>query len=449
MKYKLPAIKSKIGNWVYYTASLTFDQISTIVDSMGEEIYQSNSLKDALQRSITDNYKKIENYILNQPDMFFNSLVLAVYDGQPNWIQVELELEGTSFYEFGFLTLTGEEHVFPIDGQHRVEGIKEAIKTLNLAIRNGEKTDDDLQELLSQKISVNFVGHKKDSNGMQRSRRLFNTLNRYAKPVSPTDIITLDEDDCTAVTTRYLIEESALQLFKNDALDISAQKQINTSNQKAFTSLIAFSEANEVIQRFYFNEYFKNTEAFQEYKEQYFFNKPRVTFTDFKRYRSNQEVLNKFIKFTEEFWFSFEKTLSVIHSYLTSEEHNPAEKYRNLDNGGNVLFRPIGIVPFIDAILNVYKQNTCKLSIEDILVQCDKKVPFDLSSIPWTNTIWLPHNHTINSVKSTFIRDMFIFHIDKQALTETSTSKLKTTYASYIAYEGDLDQCTLDDLLNV
>ncbi|KSV18847.1 hypothetical protein DA01_08810, partial [Dehalococcoides mccartyi] len=167
------------------------------------ELHKSKLLREMLQRSITDNYKQIATYISQQEERFFNSLVLAVYDGDPQWHEVRLNYgDGEEYYDIGLLELTGKEKIFPIDGQHRVEGIKKALKE-----NNGFK---------DEQIPVIFIGHKNDESGMQRARRLFSTLNRYAKPVSKRDIITLDEDDAVAIASRELIENNPL--FGNDRI---------------------------------------------------------------------------------------------------------------------------------------------------------------------------------------------------------------------------------------
>lgn len=184
MKY--PAIRSYIGDWVYYVSTMSFKDVASFVKRVDDELHHSELLKDLLQRSITNNYKSIANYIKTQQERFFNALVLAVYDGDPLWHEVKLEYEdGSEFYNLGVLELSGDEKIFPIDGQHRVEGIKSVV---------GE-TDD----FNDEQIPVIFVSHKTDEAGMQRSRRLFSTLNRYAKPVSMRDIIALDEDDVVAI----------------------------------------------------------------------------------------------------------------------------------------------------------------------------------------------------------------------------------------------------------
>ena len=87
---KIPAIRAKIGTWTYYITALTFEQVSNNVEQINDQLHKSEGLKDLIQRSITGNYLKIKDYIKNQPEMFFNSLVLGVYDGMPKWIEVEL-----------------------------------------------------------------------------------------------------------------------------------------------------------------------------------------------------------------------------------------------------------------------------------------------------------------------------------------------------------------------
>lgn len=77
-------------------------------------------------------------------------------------------------YNLGIITLTDDVKIFPVDGQHRVAGIKKAI--------------EDKPEMKSERVPVIFVGHSTDEIGMQRTRRMFSTLNRYAKPVSLRDI---------------------------------------------------------------------------------------------------------------------------------------------------------------------------------------------------------------------------------------------------------------------
>jgi DNA sulfur modification protein DndB len=229
---KILAIRAQIGSWIYYVATLTFKEVAEHVKRVDSELHRSELLQDMLQRSITDNYKSIARYIENQEERFFNALVLAVYDGDPQWHGVRLEYDdGDEFYNIGILELTGNEKIFPVDGQHRVEGIKRVLS-------DSEKYND-------EKIPVIFIGHKTDMEGMQRSRRLFSTLNRYAKPVSMRDIIALDEDDVVAIVSRELIE--CHPLFSSGRILDSKTKAIPDKNTSAFTTIITFYECNKEL----------------------------------------------------------------------------------------------------------------------------------------------------------------------------------------------------------
>ena len=102
--------------------------------------------------------KKIADYLKTQPQRFFNSLVIATYGGSPNWHalrDVHINTEGHELSQLtqeivesvGFLTLRGDEKLFALDGQHRLAGIKKAVK-------DGFGRED------SDEVSVIFVAHK-------------------------------------------------------------------------------------------------------------------------------------------------------------------------------------------------------------------------------------------------------------------------------------------------
>lgn len=61
----IPAIRGNIGNIVYYTSVFTFQKIVERVKKIDDELHTSKSLRDQLQRNLTENYKSIKDYILN------------------------------------------------------------------------------------------------------------------------------------------------------------------------------------------------------------------------------------------------------------------------------------------------------------------------------------------------------------------------------------------------
>jgi DNA sulfur modification protein DndB len=235
----IPAIRGKIGTLTYYITVFTFEQIANDVKRINDELHSSTSLRDQIQRSLTDNTHKIKDYILSQSEHFFNSLVLAVYDGEPKWIEMEINFQSNDFYNIGFLQFNGEEKIFPVDGQHRVEGIKEALK---------ENPD-----LADETIGIILIGHSKTPEGMEKSRRIFSTLNRYAKPVRLGDIIALDEDDIVAIVTRELLE--TYPLFMGNRVKVSNSKSIPHTDKESFTTLMTLYSCHlELLRAFCSNK---------------------------------------------------------------------------------------------------------------------------------------------------------------------------------------------------
>jgi len=435
---KIPVIQANIGNWTYYTGVLSFQEISDYVSPIGDALHKSKSLSDAIQRSITDNYIAIKEYILNQDERFFNAIVLAMYDGNPNWIEVELEIENESFYNLGFLSLNGEEEIFPVDGQHRVAGIKEAL-SLNI-------------ELADEKVPVIFIGHKKTDDGMQRSRRLFSTLNRYAKPVSPKDIVALDEDDIVAITTRHLVENHFL--FEKEKVVFSLQTNINSTNKKAFTSLIALSNCVDELFKYYFT-YYKRTESFKEYLSKFFADKRSIGVKAYKRFRPKDETINEFITFVVKFWDAMSE-LKDIQDYINNISEEPASIYRNKKTGGNILFRPIGILPFVQASVSyakLYEFTTLNEINFGIVINEFKDINFTLNQKPWRHIAWDPNTTTMKTTgNKKLIKLLFLYFVNINDLSKLKIEDLeyiKKNYASFIGFEGELEKITLAELLKI
>jgi len=403
---KIPALKAKIGDWDYYVTTLTFEQVGKFVSKIDEHLHKSESLKDLIQRSITNNYLSIKEYIINQPSIFFNSLVLAVYDEYPKWQEIEFKYDSGETYQMGLLDFPGNHKIFPVDGQHRVEGIKAALK--------------ENPELKDQQIAALFVGHKNDELGKQRTRRLFTTLNRYAKPVSLDDIIALDEDDSVAITTRYLLEE--YDLFTGQRVIYAKQKAIPANNKEALTSIITLYQAN--------------IELFNVFFERKFNKKPtKNRITEYLKFRPSEEEIEEFKVFCIEYWDAFKSNLSFISEYL-NRTSNASAPFRNNERGGNLIFRPIGLLPFVKASLTIYQRE--EKTFTQIIEQFNN-VNFNIDSKPWHYVVWNPieKKMLMNSASLTYL--LLIYLYDNELLQANELQKLKEGYASKISYEQDLD----------
>ena len=411
----IPAIRGILGDNVYYTSSFTFKQIAERVKKIDQELHTSTSLKDQLQRSLTKNYESITDYILSQKEHFFNALVLAVYDGDPVWNEIEVGFKGEDYYNMGFLRLNGEEKIFPVDGQHRVEGIKDAIKKS--------------PELEDETIAVILIGHHKDKEEMEKTRRIFSTLNRYAKPVSTGDIIALDEDDTVAIVTRNMLE--SFPLFMNENIsDEKKTKAIVEKDTKSFTSLIKLYETNKIVYKYY-TSFRDNTKRIHSSTE----------IDKFLKFRPKQENIDDFEKYLTEFWELFINSFEGMKEYVASTEKDAAAKYRNRENGGLLYFRPVALPQLVTAILETCFRS--KVTLSDSM-SAYSQLEMCISKAPWVKVLWDAESRTMIMKNKTLVRPLLMFMYDRSVLNAKELESLRIRYAKVL----EIEPTEIDDKLN-
>lgn len=415
----IPAIRGTLGELTYYTATFTFRQIAERVKPADEELHTSKSLREQLQRALSDNHKSITEYILTQKEHFFNALVLAVYNGDPTWNELEFEYNGIKHYSMGFLHLNGEERIFPVDGQHRVEGIKSALNTN--------------PELENETITVIFIGHHNTRDGKEKTRRIFSTLNRYAKPVSLGDIIALDEDDIVAISTRDLLENCPLFMNENVKIDKKSSKALADNDDKSFTSLITLYDTNKIIYTYYKSSYDHQKKIYNGKK-----------ITELLKFRPSQQEIDDFYSYLLDFWVLFIKTFPGVKSYVDNcHNEKAASNYRNKETGGLLYFRPVALPKLIKAIF----ETKIRLRIElDEVIENFSKIEFSISKKPWTNLLWDAKTQTMVMKYKTYISYMLIYLYKKELLTPKEIGTLIKNYAE--ANDCDIDNAQ-QQLLNI
>ena len=395
---KIPAIRGVIGNTIYYCTVLSFRQISTMVNKVDDELHTANSLKEQIQRSLSDNYIKIKEYILKREDRFFDSLVLAVYDGEPIWKEVRYEFDDEKYFNVGILELSGQEKIFPVDGQHRVEGIRAAL------LEN--------QEIGDEMISVMLIGHQNTAEGREKSRRIFSTLNRYVKPVRLGDIIALDEDDIVAIVTRDLLE--SYPLFKGERIKASNNKAIPNTDKIAFTSLMTLYDCHLALYNTYICQ-----------KDNKIYNKNQIK--EKLKYRPSDEIINEFNKYLIEFWDAMASTFEEIRTYTNSDSNTPAIELRPSNEGGNFFFRPIGLLPFVEAVAKI------KMSYHETfneIISRYSNLNRNVHSNMWDMILWNPRTNRMLMRNQTLVYYLLIKMIDKNLLTEKEKRQMINKYAT-------------------
>ena len=236
-----PAIRAQMGNWQYYIVRMKMREIAQEVQ-LAQDIYEDKTLSDAVQRALGEKRVKTEivGYLARRPDRFFSSIVVAAMEGEPNWHPVEMDTDtvpkiftsSSSMRDsFGVLSFGDEPKYYALDGQHRVAAIKLLINR-QAEIEAPPNFDDDL---LSVIVVLREEHNVPKGEWMRRYRRLFSSLNRYAKPTDRDTNIIMDEDDLFAIVTRRLITDH--KFFQAPGLERGSFKVLTRGkNLKAGTS---------------------------------------------------------------------------------------------------------------------------------------------------------------------------------------------------------------------
>jgi DNA sulfur modification protein DndB len=377
----VPALRARMGDWTYYVTVMKLGKIAKEC-SLAEEIHSHKDLDDVIQRALKDRVEKeMVPYLLKESQRFYGALVVAVYGGDPEFTPVTVaehplidDKEDRSTYGFGLLRFDGSQTYYALDGQHRLKSIQEAVKQ-----------DIDLK---NEEISVIILKHEETKEGLQRTRRLFSTLNRRAQPTSAGINIAIDEDDSIAITTRRLVKENDVlqRLVLADMNSINSKTLSPTKkNEPYITTLAAFYETNEILLGG--------------------FDGGLDTKGNFKQFRRSYQELDAYYTYLEKIWMQLLKKCPGFDAVLKGKK-TPGDLRQRVDDkghpvldeaekpipGGSVFARPIGQYVLAEVLRSVATRGK---SIEDAIDAIMANVTMDIDDAPWTGVIWNPDSQNI------------------------------------------------------
>lgn len=380
-KLTLPALRGIMGDWVYYSCLMNLVELGKRVH-YAQDIHKSQQLSDLIQRQLKKSRSvQIAGYLKTQPERFFNSLVIATYGGQPNWRAISSvrsksanddlgALEPETLESVGFLTLRGDENLFALDGQHRLAGIKKAIS-------------DGLDQDPVDEVSVIFVAHKANSKGLERTRRLFTTLNKTARPVSKGDIIALDEDDVMAICVRRLIEET--ELFSGNKIAFTASNNMPSTNTESLTTIGNLYDVLTIL----------FTEVQSDLRKQR---------SELLKARPEDEDLDKYFKFAHNYFVLMRKSFAEIDEFFAADNTEVVVKKYRGSHGGKAIFRPLGLEMYTRIIARLTKEMSRGEAVKVVA-----KLPRDLTVAPFLGLMWDSNNNTISNAHKVTLREVLLY----------------------------------------
>lgn len=421
-RYYLPALKGRIGDWWYYSCLMSMPEVVKRI-KRSDELYKNKQLSDMVQREISRKRpKEIENYLFTERERFFSAMIVAVFGGAPDWHSFEItaghskidydDLSLDTIGSFGFLSFSGGEKLFPLDGQHRLEGMRRAIRN-----KKNWKDVDDFQ-LDIDEVPVIFVAHEhKSEEGRQRSRRLFTSLNKRAVPVNRAEVIALDEDDVAAIATRHLVEN--VKFFDSKRISTSSQTNLPPTDRKHFTSLGTL--------------YVVLDELFQAVSglppKHLHFNRP------------DEKWMKWYLTIAEWYFEKIAVYVPAFQQFVSAKKPTfVVQKYRH-KMGGNLLFRTAGLRAFTGVIASLVSEKrdfiaergdvsprATLTSTKRAITQAVKRaseLPMDLKEPPLSGVLWAPASRLMKPRNMILSRDILLNMISPTKKAE----KLRERYA--------------------
>ena len=210
MAQQIPAFQGKFGSTEFFLVTMRAGElIRSLTIPKDMEGWEDLTPEERFQREV--NYKRvaahIAPYLAEDEDRFLGAFIVAAYQDEDMefeslvdaGIKFPKAMPSSLMKQFGVLYLSGSELLVPLDGQHRLAALKFAIegkdntgKEIPLFSANPKVAEDVCTVILIR-------------NDPQKARKIFNKVNRYAKPTTKADNLITADDDYIAVVTREVI----------------------------------------------------------------------------------------------------------------------------------------------------------------------------------------------------------------------------------------------------
>ena len=245
MAQSVPAFRGQFGTtefWVLTMQAGEFVRSMTVPKELDE--WEDLSPEEKFQREI--DYKRVATfmapYLAHDEDRFFGAFICEVRKHQEMEFESLVDagakfpkgLPNSLMNQFGILYLSGNEVMVPLDGQHRLAALK-------FAISGKDQRSEDIKgltpnpDVASDTCTVILIKHD-----LEKARRIFNKVNKYAKPASKADNLITDDSDYIAVITRESIVGNVIP----GRLVLSKKGNTLTPKAPEFTTLATIYEIN-------------------------------------------------------------------------------------------------------------------------------------------------------------------------------------------------------------
>lgn len=468
-----PATRINMQSWEYFSIKMSFgDFFSENNNEKDDLISFAQELKEGenfpsildywLQRKINESRakKEIAKYLVERDDAFFSSVVVACLGDVPEWqpiqpnekLQKDLGIEIDE--DFGYIGFDTSQKYFVLDGQHRLFAIRHVLRhDDDLKIQAGPGFADQGMNV----ILVNKGENEGDEEFKEKYRRLFTSLNRYAKSTNTETNIIMDEDDAFAIVTRRLIREYPLFDWPGDPEE-HPHLNINTKNirpgSSELTSLATLYDFNKLVLKR--NKFINVIDGFEN--KHYEANRP------------DEDILDILYEDVKSIWDALSIVIPIFGDVEYRTNSRQANASLDSDQNDNLWLRPLGqkdvLAPLVRQLLSKFddKISDGEVTYEDALLGI-QKIPADLRQVPFKNLLLVNEDQDnedstwtiaagggagVHQNKLKAARAVCDFLLDESEFTERRLNKLKQSILPYLTLESRNEKNDWwEELLNI
>lgn len=360
MPLVIPCVKGRMGNTDFYQATMKVRDLVQGVRPANElDEWTTMTIEDRLQREpdLKRIKEQIAPYIAEAKDRFFGAMIVLVYRGEiyfdsiKDWVSNKAPRAYQSVADdIGVITIDGGSLIM-LDGQHRLLALK--------MVYDRGVTGECSEEVPNDDVCVIFINHESN----EKTRRIFNKVNRYAKPTSRGDNIITSEDDRSAIIARKLLSDGApLGVKVKGSSDVIVEWKNNTLAARS-TKMTTISVVYETV---------------------------KLILTDKgvpldPTSRPTEEELDQYYEWAEHFWNTVLEKLQPYQEALNDSSQIP--EMRKDNQPYSLLFKSAGQIALFKGLIAATRDQ--RLSLCEA-VQRANKIAWGMSSDIWTNVLVHP-----------------------------------------------------------
>ncbi|MEH2177917.1 DNA sulfur modification protein DndB [Nostoc sp.] len=408
MALVIAGIKGRMGDTNFYQATIKARDLVQGVRAANElDEWTTMSIEDRLQREpdLKRIQEQIAPYIAEAKDRFFGSMIVLVYKGQiyfesiKKWVSEEAPHVYQSVADnIGVITIEGGALIM-LDGQHRLLALEKVVK--------GEVIGEYREQVPNDDVCVIFLAHESN----EKTRRIFNKVNRYARPTSRGDNIITSEDDRSAIIARKLLSDGApLGVRVKGSSDVIVEWKNNTIAVRS-TKLTTISVVYETVKLILSDNGVPNDTTS----------------------RPSEDELEQYYEYVEKFWNKVLEGLQAYQKALSDSSKIP--EMRKDDHPYSLLFKAAAQIALFKGLIAATRKN--RISLEEAVRRADQ-IDWAMSLSVWKNVLVTPGGTMARAQQAQNLGGKLIAYlIAADKMTEEETAQIQREYSS--AHGVDID----------